>query len=84
MTTAQALAAGILPASQGDGSGGTQQLHLAGNKIQLIRVVTPSGSGTNSSTMSTTSTGGTGSPVVIGTPSATTVKASPETGLGVF
>jgi len=73
LTTAQALAAGILPGVGSHGeNGGQQQLQLAGNKIQLVRVVTSnSGASSNSGTLVSAS----GSPVVIGgASSATTVK----------
>lgn len=80
LTTAQALAAGILPAVSGQADsgaavslGGQQQLHLAGNKIQLVRVVTP---GSSTSTGSASGAGNTAPTVVVATSSANTVKVN--------
>jgi len=73
LTTAQALAAGILPAVGSHGeSGAQQQLQLAGNKIQLVRVVTSNSTTSNNPGNIVTASGS--SVVIGGTPSATTVK----------
>ncbi|XP_046457412.1 protein lin-54 homolog isoform X1 [Daphnia pulex] len=73
LTTAQALAAGILPAigTHGEQSGQQQHFQLAGNKIQLVRVVNPSAGNNGSGNLVTAS--GT-SKVIIGAPTANSIK----------
>lgn len=77
LTTAQALAAGILPAMgpQGEQSGTQQHFQLAGNKIQLVRVVNPTGG--NNGTGNLITAPGT-SKVLIGATTANSIKIHPS------